>query len=119
MKDELLKIIENNVLGDLMPIRHYVPLYHSSSEIHGIGLFTPVDLNEGQIIGVSHVFYEGYWYMTTHGNYNHSENPNCKIVTKHNTNLLAAIKGIGRSEELTVDYSESGYLEQPEEDWIK
>jgi hypothetical protein len=114
-----MSITENNILEGLMPIRHYVPLYHSASEIHGIGLFTPLDLNGGQILGVSHAFYEGYWYMTTHGNYNHSENPNCKLVTKHNINLLAAIKDIGRGEELTVDYREAGYLEQPKEDWIK
>ena len=113
-----MNIVENKVLEDLMPIRHYVPLYHGTSEIHGIGLFTPVDINEDQIIGVSHAFYEGYWYMTTHGNYNHSENPNCKLVTKHNLNLLGAIKDISRGEELVVDYRESGYLEQPEEDWV-
>ena len=34
-------------------------------------------------------------------------------------NLLGAIKDIGRGGELTVDYRESGYLEQPEEDWVK
>ena len=114
-----MNILENKILEDLMPIRHYVPLYHGTSEIHGIGLFTPVDINEDQIIGVSHAFYEGYWYMTTHGNYNHSENPNCKLVTKYNLNLIGAVKDIKRGEELTVDYRESGYLEQPEKDWIK
>ena len=109
----------NNILEDLGIVRHYVPLYHDTSDINGIGLFTPIDLNKGQVIGVSHAFYSGYWYMTTHGNYNHSETPNCKIINEGNINLIAAIKDIKRAGELTVDYRESGYLEQPEEDWVK
>tara|TARA_Y100000310_G_scaffold280884_1_gene300936 strand:+ start:59 stop:403 length:345 start_codon:yes stop_codon:yes gene_type:complete len=114
-----MNIVENKVLEDLMPIRHYVPLYHGTSEIHGIGLFTPVDINEDQIIGVSHAFYEGYWYMTTHGNYNHSENPNCRIEVEGNITTMVAERKIIHGEELTVDYREQQYLEQPKEDWVK
>ena len=110
---------EINILKELDIMRHYVPLYHAASEINGIGLFTPVDINEDQILGVSHAFYEGYWYMTTHGNYNHSENPNCIIETKDNINIIIANKDIEGGEELTADYTKQPYLEQPKEDWVK
>ena len=97
----------------------YVPIYHSKSHIHGVGVFTPMNLKIGDVIGVSHIHYDGFWYMTTHGYYNHSENPNCVIETRDNINLIIAKVDIMRGEELTVDYREQSYLEQPKEDWIK
>ena len=97
----------------------YVPIYHSKSHIHGVGVFTPMNLKVGDAIGVSHAHYDGYWYMTTHGNYNHSKNPNCIIETIDNINLIRAKVDIMRGEELTVDYREQPYLEQPKEYWVK
>ena len=96
----------------------YVPIYHSKSHIHGVGVFTPMNLKVGDVIGVSHAYYDGFWYMTTHGYYNHSENPNCVIETRDNINLIIAKVDIMRGEELTADYREQPYLEQPTEDWI-
>ena len=107
----------NNILEELGVVRHYIPLYHDASGINGIGLFTPIDLNKGQVIGVSHAFYSGYWYMTTHGNYNHSENPNCRVEIDNNLTILIAKRKILHGEELTVDYREQQFLEQPNEDW--
>ena len=95
----------------------YVPVYHHKSHIHGVGVFTPMNLKIGDIIGVSHAYYDGFWYMTTHGYYNHSESPNCVVETRDNINLIIAKVNIMRGEELTVDYREQPYLEQPEEDW--
>ena len=97
----------------------YVPVYHHKSHIHGIGVFTPMNLKIGDVIGVSHAYYDGFWYMTTHGYYNHSESPNCIIETRDNLNLIIANVDIMRGEEITVDYREQPYLEQPKEDWIK
>ncbi len=97
----------------------YVPVYHHKSHIHGIGVFTPMNLKRGDTIGVSHAYYDGFWYMTTHGYYNHSESPNCIIETRDNINLIIAKVDIMRGEELTADYREQPYLEQPKEDWIK
>ena len=94
-------------------------LYHTKSHIHGIGVFTPMNLKVGDVIGVSQVYYDGFWYMTTHGYYNHSESPNCLIQKKHNFNLIIARVDIMRGEELTVDYREQPFLEQPKEDWVK
>ena len=97
----------------------YVPVYHSKSHIHGIGVFTPVNLKRGDTIGVSHVYYEGFWYITTHGYYNHSESPNCIVEMRDNINLIIANVDIMRGEEITVDYREQSYLEQPKGDWVK
>ena len=97
----------------------YVPVYHHKSHIHGVGVFTPMNLKIGDIIGVSHAYYDGFWYMTTHGYYNHSESPYCIIETKDNINLIIAKVDIMRGEEITVDYREQPYLEQPKEDWVK
>ena len=97
----------------------YVPVYHHKSHIHGIGVFTSVNLKADEVIGVSHAHYDGFWYMTTHGYYNHSENPNCIIETRDNLNLIIAKVDIMGGEEITVDYREQPYLEQPEEDWVK
>ena len=97
----------------------YIPVYHSESSINGIGVFTPIDIEKENFIGVSHVFYKGYWYMTSHGNYNHSENPNCRIEVEGNTTIIVAKRKILHGEEITVDYREQPFLEQPEEDWIK
>ena len=95
----------------------YIYVYHTKSNIHGVGVFINEDIEKGQIIGVSHVEYEGIWYMTTHGYYNHSKNPNCIIETKDNINLIIADKDIKRGEELTADYTTQPNLEQPEKDW--
>ena len=97
----------------------YVPIYHHKSHIHGIGVFTPMNLKRGDTVGVSHAHYGGFWYMTTHGYYNHSEKPNCIIRNKGNINLIIAKKDIEIEEELIVDYRLLPYLEQPKGDWIK
>ena len=109
-------------IKDMLPVDiqvNYVTVYHSNSNIHGIGVFTPIDIDGEEFIGVCHVFYKGFWYMTSHGNYNHSENPNCRIEVEGNITVMVAKRKILHGEELTIDYREQPYLEQPEEDWIK
>ena len=109
-------------MDNMIPIEiklNYIPVYHSSSSINGVGVFTPIDIEGEEFVGASHVFYGGFWYMTTHGNYNHSENPNCRIEADGNITIMIAKRKILHGEELTVDYREQQYLEQPEEDWVK
>jgi len=108
-------------IEDMIPVEiklDYIPVYHSSSEINGIGVFTPVNIEKDDFIGVSHSFYKGFWYMTTHGNYNHSKNPNCVIECDGNLLIMKAKHNIRRGEELTADYTEQSFLEQPQDDWI-
>ena len=109
-------------MDNMIPIEiklNYIPVYHSSSSINGVGVFTPIDIEGEEFVGASHVFYGGFWYMTTHGNYNHSENPNCIIETEGNINLIIANMNIAPHTELTVDYRNQPYLEQPKESWKK
>ena len=94
-------------------------IYYNKSDLNGIGVYISYELKKGDVIGVSHVWHDGIWYMTTHGNYNHSENPNCIIRTEGNINLIIADKYIAKDEELTADYRKQSYLEQPEEKWSK
>ena len=105
-------------LNGLFDISNYIPVYHSDSKINGIGVFTPIELQENEFIGISHVFYKGFWYMTTHGNYNHSDNPNCILEVEGNVLVMKANKYIKHGEELTVDYRKQQFLEQPKEDWV-
>ena len=97
----------------------YVPIYHNKSHIHGIGVFTPMNLKVGDVIGVSHANYDGQWYMTTHGYYNHSKNPNCIVEDRDNLKLIIANVDINVGEELTADYTKQKDLEQPQEGWIE
>jgi hypothetical protein len=109
-------------LDNMVPVEikvDFIPVYHSDSKINGIGVFTPIEIEQDDFIGVSHSFYKGFWYMTTHGNYNHSENPNCIIECDGNLLIMKAKNNIRRGEELTVDYRQQPFLEQPEEDWVK
>jgi SET domain-containing protein len=95
-------------------------IYVAKSNIHGRGVFSVNDLNQNDIIGVSHVSYERVWYQVHPIGifYNHSNKPNCVVKTEDNVNLLVAIRDIKKDEELTVDYTKQLYLEQPQEDWI-
>ena len=62
------------------------------------------DIKKGHVIGVSQAYHDGIWYMTTHGYYNHSENPNCEAYKKGFYIKLKSIKPIKKDEELTVKY---------------
>ena len=95
-------------------------IHIAKSVIHGRGLFTTNDLNEGDIIGVSHVVYDNIWYQVGPIGlfYNHSSDPNCIVKTEDNINLLVTNKDIYKDEELTVDYTKQLYLEQPTGEWI-
>ena len=95
-------------------------IYIGTSKIHGRGLFTAENLNEGDIIGVSHVSYDRVWYQVLPIGifYNHSLEPNCIVTTDNNVNLVVTNRDIDKDEELTVDYTKQLHLEQPKEDWI-
>ena len=95
-------------------------IYITKSVIHGRGLFTTDDLKGGDVVGVSHVLYDGAWYQVWPIGvfYNHSSDPNCTVKTEDNINLLVANKDIYKDEELTADYTKQLYLEQPTGDWI-
>ena len=81
------------------------------SKINGLGVFATEDINNNNVLGVSHVqdlkAENGYWRTPLGGFINHSSNPNCKkSENKFTKNLyLTTIKNIKKGEELTVYYT--------------
>ena len=115
----LKKEIESTGILDLLNTKQNSPVYQSNSDIHGLGIFTPIDLDDKTFIGVTHVFYSGMWYQVFPLGvfYNHSKNPNCEIETDGNVLILKTNQKIKRNTELTVDYTKQAYLEQPKKEW--
>lgn len=115
----LKKEIKNSNILNLVDIKQNFPVYQSTSDIHGLGIFTPMDMDGGKFIGVTHTFYSGMWYQVFPLGvfYNHSKNPNCEVEIDGNILILKSINSIKRNTELTVDYTKQPYLEQPKKDW--
>lgn len=123
--DNLIPILNKEVkslgISDLVQIEQTSPVYQSNSDIHGMGIFTPINLESDKFIGVTHTFYKGVWYQVFPLGvfYNHSKNPNCKVEVDNNVLILKTIGEIERNTELTVDYTKQPYLEQPKGDWVE
>jgi len=68
------------------------------SSIHGLGLFTTVDVDRGHNFGISHVssvrFDNGYIRTPLGGFINHSEDPNCEYQ-KEESGFPAVFKECG------------------------
>lgn len=79
------------------------------SKIEGLGLFTLEDIDDDFRIGVTHVrddrFQDGYIRTPLGGFFNHSENPNCKVVYENDFIYLETIREIKSGEELTAKYT--------------
>jgi len=86
-----------------------------NSPVHGLGIFATEDIFIGTNLGHTHIiddrFEDGVIRLPLGGFFNHSEDPNCKIVDNvyKNTNIkcldLVAIKDIKNGEELTAYYT--------------
>ena len=86
------------------------------SDIHGYGLFATEDIPEDTILGISHVYHDLFpdgWIRTPLGGfYNHSETPNCELVTNNmdegfltEIKLLKTLVNISIHTELTCTYT--------------
>ena len=86
------------------------------SSIHGYGLFATKNIPKNTVLGISHVHHDLFpdgWIRTPLGGfYNHSETPNCKLVTNNmdegfltEIKLLQAIQNIKKNTELTCTYT--------------
>ena len=89
------------------PLPYYLTIKHS--EIEGLGLFTTDDIDNNHILGITHVFHskfeDGYIRTPLGGFFNHSETPNCKIITEGDYLMLKAIRNIKADEEITAYYT--------------
>ena len=89
------------------PLPSYLTI--KSSKIDGLGLFATENIKESTSLGISHVsdrwFSGGYIRTPLGGFFNHSNDPNCKIVENGRYLLLVTIKNIMPGEEITSIYT--------------
>jgi SET domain-containing protein len=77
-----------------------------TSKIHGMGIFAVEDIKKGTELGITHVMVWQSWIRTPLGGFiNHSEDPNCFILTNLHDRQLYTIKPIKEGQELTVYYT--------------
>lgn len=81
----------------------------SESKIEGLGLFTRIEIEKSQFIGITHVYnekFENNYIRTPLGGFiNHRNTANCELIQSTEGNLkLYTIKKILPNEELTVKY---------------
>ena len=110
------------------PLPEYLTI--KESNIHGLGIFTLSNIYAGMDLGIAHVelpgFPQGYCRTPLGGFYNHSEEPNCTLIS--GTELyqlhpefkssslflmvkkLFTIRNIKRGEEITCRYTLYGLL---------
>ena len=99
---------------------YYKPLPNNltikQSDIHGLGLFAKEYIEIDTDLGPTHIinkdFEDGVIRLPLGGFFNHSENPNCKIINAYYNNdlmyeslRLVTIKPINPGEELTAKYT--------------
>jgi hypothetical protein len=102
------------------------PVESRESQIHGMGLFPTRQIELNEVIAITHIRHEnGVWMKTPEGDYNHSYRSNCRIEVKNPETrmggvvaVIVANQEITQDEELTVDYTEQPWLEQPGEEWV-
>ena len=79
------------------------------SPINGLGLFATSHISAKTSLGISHIEDERFehgWIRTPLGGfYNHSDNPNCRVVRTGNLRKLVTIRDINAGEELTARYT--------------
>ena len=88
------------------PLPDYLQL--QPSPIHGYGVFTTKDIPKDTILGISHIYHDLFpdgWIRTPLGGYyNHSETPNCKLVTNNmDEGFLTEIKVLQTIEDIKID----------------
>ena len=89
--------------------------------IHGLGLFATRFISSGFDLGVAHVhmvewlsFPQNYCRTPLGGFYNHSNDPNCKLVDSGSLKRLITIKNIESGDEITCKYTIYDIDEYPE-----
>ena len=80
-----------------------------NSPIHGLGLFSTTYIPEGTNLGITHIkdsrFENGFIRTPLGGFFNHSEDPNIKIIENGDYLEIVSIKAISANEEITAKYT--------------
>lgn len=80
-----------------------------NSNIEGLGLFANKDIPKEYNLGITHIkdirFENGYSRTPLGGFFNHSDEPNCKVVYKDDFIYLVTLSEIRMGEELTAKYT--------------
>ena len=85
-----------------------------------VGLIAAKFIKNKTEIQPTHFFLksEGWINLIPNCQYSHSvENKNCEIVTRENTKYLVSLRDIKIGEEILVDYTEDGDLNQQQAGW--
>tara|TARA_R110002020_G_scaffold348997_1_gene562669 strand:- start:7480 stop:7875 length:396 start_codon:yes stop_codon:yes gene_type:complete len=114
----ILAITSNKLYN--MESKYYKPLDSrltiKPSNIDGLGLFATVDIEEGDTLGISHVYDERFknkFIRTPLGGFiNHSKEPNLEAVINGDYRYVKTIKPIESGEELTLLYNLYEFKEQ-------
>jgi len=114
----ILAITSNKLYN--MESKYYKPLDSrltiKPSNIDGLGLFATVDIEEGETLGLSHVYDERFkdqWIRTPLGGFiNHSKEPNLEAVINGDYRYVKTIRSIESGEELTLLYNLYKFEEQ-------
>jgi len=79
------------------------------SNIEGLGLFALTDIEEGEVLGISHVYDERFkdqFIRTPLGGFiNHSKEPNLEATIDGDYRYIKTIKNIKDGDELTLLYN--------------
>jgi hypothetical protein len=92
---------------------YYTPLPKcldiAKSKIHGRGLFATEQIPSGIILGITHVedkrFKDGLIRTELGGYFNHSDKPNCEVVTFGDIRMIKTLTILNDGDELTTKYS--------------
>ena len=79
-----------------------------SSKVEGLGLHATEDLEAGIVLGKTHVMSSSsaVWVRTPLGGFiNHSNTPNCFIITTDTERELYSVVPIKKGDEITVFYT--------------
>ena len=76
------------------------------SDIYGKGLFTTEEIGPSINLGMTHVIHDNELIRTPLGGFiNHSNEPNCVIISLADKRFLYTIKPIKKNEEIKIYYT--------------
>lgn len=92
-----------------LPLPEYLTI--KNSEIHGLGLYATQKIEAGVNLGITHVkdsrpqFEGGYIRTPLGGFFNHSENPNCEVISDDEFIYIKTLIEIEPGVEITCFYT--------------